>query len=169
MLIYNIYFYIILISFFISFTLNPACSRVGKENLDLKHSVPHFSMNSALYFTRAQMKVLNVLFPRVWIEPTTCRVYSYMLVPLSYDWHQIIIPVHFKLLDIFIRTIRIYFSPCFNILGHLWLQHIDTQMHIDLIRVLFLYVVRIHEKGVLTSTMELATLSLRSCMYGMWA
>ena len=35
---------------------------------------------------RKEMEILNISFPRMGIEPTTCRVYSRMLVPLSNDW-----------------------------------------------------------------------------------
>ena len=33
-----------------------------------------------------EMKILNITFPRVGIEPTTSRVYSHTLVPLRHDW-----------------------------------------------------------------------------------
>ena len=36
-----------------------------------------------------EMKIVNISFPRVRIESTTCRIYSHTLVPLLNDWPQL--------------------------------------------------------------------------------
>ena len=37
-------------------------------------------------FQSEEMKLLNILFPRVGIEPTTRYTYSHTLVQLCHDW-----------------------------------------------------------------------------------
>ena len=39
-----------------------------------------------LGYQSKEMKILNILFPQVGIEPTTSRVYSRAFVPLRHDW-----------------------------------------------------------------------------------
>ena len=54
-------------------TMYLACSKEGRGNL---------------CFARHQteeMKMLNISFCRLEIEPTTCRVYNHTLVPLHHD------------------------------------------------------------------------------------
>ena len=37
-----------------------------------------------------EIKILYITFPRVRMEPTTCRVYIHTIVPLHHDWlHKI--------------------------------------------------------------------------------
>ena len=70
----------------------------------LRHFAPPFPLNCGWpcvlgdgsqhrYLPRHQnkkIKILNISFPQVRIEPTTCRVYSYTLMPLRYAWPQYI-------------------------------------------------------------------------------
>ena len=43
-------------------------------------------LNAAVYLLPERSRILNISFPLVGIEPTTCHVYSRMLVPLRHDW-----------------------------------------------------------------------------------
>ena len=87
------------ISFF-SFTLYSEYSNVGSTaSLVLRYSAPHFlsnsgdiaweeELNGALCLDTTAKKSLNILFPQVGIEPTTCRVIAYTLVLPYLDWPQ---------------------------------------------------------------------------------
>ena len=74
--------------------LYPTHSRVGRVILVLRHSFLHIPLNFGgiacwvATFSRAlpsnhSEKKLNILFPRVAIEPSTCHVYSYTLCPCA--------------------------------------------------------------------------------------
>ena len=64
-------------------------SRVGRGGLVLRHSTPHFppafeashgiQYRALLRHKSEEMKILNISFPRVGIELTTCHVYSHTL------------------------------------------------------------------------------------------
>ena len=55
-----------------------------------------------------EIKLFNVLFPRVGIEPATSRVYSHILVPLRHDWPLNIWPSKSKLY--YIKLINKYYD-----------------------------------------------------------
>ena len=64
---------------------------------NFRHSEPIFphyvlsdvtQRHSLLQHQSEEMKILNISFPRVEIEPTISRVYSHTLVPLCHDWHR---------------------------------------------------------------------------------
>ena len=57
-------------------------------------SVPHFPPNSGWYCVLSDqnevIKILNISFPQVGIEPTTCHVYSRTYVLLRHDGLRVI-------------------------------------------------------------------------------
>ena len=44
-------------------------------------------LNAALAAAQ-EMKILNVPFPQMGLEPTTFRVYSHTLVPIRHHWSE---------------------------------------------------------------------------------
>ena len=87
--------------------LYPTNSRVGKGKLVLTHSAPHFQPNSegrslppgrrndnaALCHQGDEIEILNISFPWMGIEPTTCRIYSHTLGP-----HLLIYPIYINII-----------------------------------------------------------------------
>ena len=100
--------------FLYSFTLYSAYTRISRKRLVLRHSASHFSLNSggiacwvtqlntalSLDTRKKKLKIWNISFPRVGIEPTTCHVYSHPARPwattglTNYRWHYLMFSTH---------------------------------------------------------------------------
>ena len=85
---------IILASHFITYPRTICRTIAGYETCGSRHSVPIKTLPSSTFrhcvlaegYQNVAMKMLNISFTRMEIEPTTSRVYSRKLVPLRIDW-----------------------------------------------------------------------------------
>ena len=86
-------YFIHFLFFVFSFTLYPACRRISRGTLVPRHQ-------------NIEMKILNISYPRVRIEPTTYRVYIYTFVPCTTSGLQL----HMYLLPIIYLKLESYYK-----------------------------------------------------------
>ena len=58
---------------------------------DIRHQTMYQALHRSANFVGIvdeEMKILNISFPRMEIDPTDCRVYNHALLPLRHDWPQ---------------------------------------------------------------------------------